>query len=81
MKKTSEIMKMFSLVTHLGLMMVIPIIGCIWLGSFLDAKLNTGVIFLIIFTVLGVFSAFRNLFFLAQTPSKKSESKEDKPNE
>ncbi|NMA83905.1 MAG: AtpZ/AtpI family protein [Epulopiscium sp.] len=81
MKKKAEMMRMFSLVTHMGLMMALPIIGCIWLGSFLDRKLNTGVVFLIIFTVLGVFSAFRNLFMLAQQPQGKSDPKEEDPNE
>ncbi|NLP45851.1 MAG: AtpZ/AtpI family protein [Epulopiscium sp.] len=75
MKKGADVFKLLSLITHLGLVMVIPIIGCIWFGSFLDKKLNTSVFFLIIFTILGIFSAFRNLFVVTQQALKKSDSK------
>lgn len=45
--------------------MAIPIIMCILLGNYLDEKFGTNVLFLIIFTIIGVLSAFRNLYILA----------------
>ena len=54
----SEIMSALSLFTHIGLTMVICIIGCIFLGIFLDNRLGTGRVFMFIFLALGVASAF-----------------------
>ncbi|TQX66873.1 AtpZ/AtpI family protein, partial [Clostridioides difficile] len=37
----TEIAKLFSLISQIGLMIVISILGCTFLGKFLDSKLNT----------------------------------------
>lgn len=55
-------LKYLNLLSQVGLMMAIPIIACILFGNFLDSKWNTGVLFLVIFTILGVLTAFRNLY-------------------
>lgn len=52
------------LITQVGLSMIVPIIGCFLLGNYLDSKLSTGNIFLLVFTILGVLAAFRNLFVI-----------------
>lgn len=62
MRKKDNPLKQLSILSHIGFMMVIPILGCILLGSFLDNLLHTNIVFLLIFTVLGVLSAFRNLY-------------------
>ncbi|MCL2853551.1 MAG: AtpZ/AtpI family protein [Defluviitaleaceae bacterium] len=54
----NEIMSALGLFTHIGLTMVICIIGCIFIGIFLDNLLDTGSLFMFIFIVLGVASAF-----------------------
>ncbi|WP_416390444.1 AtpZ/AtpI family protein [Vallitalea guaymasensis] len=64
-------MKSLSLITQIGFLMAIPIIGCILFGNFLDRILSTGVLFLIIFTILGMLTAFRNLYVIAMKSSKK----------
>ncbi len=76
MKKKHEVMKYLSLITQIGFMMAIPIIGCILLGSFLDRLLNTRIVFLVIFTILGTLSAFRNLFVIGLKKVKKPDKKE-----
>lgn len=53
-----------ALISQLGFSMIVPIIGCFLLGNYLDAKFSTGNIFLLIFTILGVLAAFRNLFII-----------------
>ena len=78
MKKSADILKLFSLITQLGLMMVLPIAGCIWFGNFLDQKINTSPLFLAIFTVLGILSAFRNLFVVAKKALKQPDSQRRK---
>lgn len=57
-----EVAKMLSLISQVGLMMIIPIIGCMFIGRFLDSKLNTSPIFLIIFLILGVGGAFTGVY-------------------
>lgn len=57
-----EAAKMLSLVSQVGLMMVIPIFGCTFIGKFIDTKLNTSPIFMLIFLVLGVGGAFMGVY-------------------
>jgi len=71
MKINGKILKNLSFVSHLGVMMAVPIFLCMLLGIFLDNVLGTKVVFLIIFTILGVLSAFRNLFVIGLKMGKK----------
>lgn len=77
MKFDYSVLKNLSLLSQVGFLMAIPIIGCILLGSYLDRWLGTDIIFLIVFTILGVLSAFRNLYVLSvkKNPGKKRVSK------
>lgn len=65
-----DIAKGLALLTQIGLAMLTPIIGCILLGHYLDEKLQTKVLFLIVFTILGVGAAFRNLFYMTNYKDK-----------
>lgn len=58
----SNILKNLALVSQIGISMIVPILGGILLGAYLDKKLQTGVIFLIVFILAGVGSAFLSLF-------------------
>lgn len=49
-------------VTQIGLMMAIPIVMSVLIGNYIDEKLGTGSIFLLIFIGLGVASSFLNLY-------------------
>lgn len=77
MNKKTNFLAAFSLLSQIGMMMVLPIIFCILLGNYLDSKLNTGIIFLIIFTLLGVGAAFRNLFVLSSKCFKSGNKRKD----
>ncbi|QUI20909.1 AtpZ/AtpI family protein [Vallitalea pronyensis] len=70
MKFDSNIMKSLSLLSQIGFLMAIPIIGCVLFGNFLDGRCDTSPLFLIIFTILGVLSAFRNLYVIAMKGTK-----------
>ncbi|QIB28222.1 AtpZ/AtpI family protein [Caloranaerobacter azorensis] len=50
--------------------MAIPILGGVYLGKFLDDKLNTGFIFLAIFSVLGIITSFISLFKITTKGTK-----------
>ncbi|PKM51568.1 MAG: F0F1 ATP synthase subunit [Firmicutes bacterium HGW-Firmicutes-7] len=65
MKFDYSVLKNLSLISQVGFLMAIPIIGCILLGSYLDKLIGTNIIFLLVFTVLGVMTAFRNLYVLS----------------
>lgn len=61
-KMYMEIANMLSLVSQLGLMMLIPILGCTFIGKFIDSKFNTQPIFTLIFLILGVGGAFMGVY-------------------
>ncbi len=71
MKFDKDVFSLLSLVSHIGIVMALPIIGCIVLGSILDRAFHTRVLFLIIFTILGTLTAFRNLFVIGTKAHKK----------
>lgn len=59
--KWSELAKGFSLLSQIGITMVVCILGCSLLGLWIDKKIVTRPIFTLIFIVIGVLSAFMNL--------------------
>lgn len=66
-----KILENLALVTQIGISMLVPILGGILLGNFIDKKLGTGVVFLLIFSVLGIISAFVTLFNIAVRRNKR----------
>lgn len=65
MKPDYKMYENVAFITQIGVMMIVPIFMCIWFGNFIDKWLNTGSIFLLIFTVLGVGAAFVNFYKFA----------------
>jgi F0F1-type ATP synthase assembly protein I len=57
-----EVGKLLSLVSQLGIMMVISILGPFFIGRFIDNHLNTKPIFTLIFLVLGIGAAFISVY-------------------
>ncbi|MEG1311698.1 MAG: AtpZ/AtpI family protein [Clostridium sp.] len=66
-----EIATMLSLLTQVGLMILIPILGCTFIGKFIDSKLNTNPIFLLIFIILGIGGAFMSVYKTLSTYTKR----------
>lgn len=64
-KKKYKMYENLAFLTHIGLMMAIPIFGGVYLGNYLDQKFQTGSIFLLISIGIGVFVAFLNLYKIA----------------
>lgn len=58
----SKVLENLVLVSQVGISMLVPILGGILLGNLIDRKLGTGIIFLLVFTVLGIISSFLTLF-------------------
>lgn len=59
--------------SQLGLMMAVPIVGCLLFGIYIDNKMNTGYLFLFIFTIVGVIASFRNLYMFSIKKSNEQE--------
>jgi F0F1-type ATP synthase assembly protein I len=51
-----------ALLTHIALIMIIPIFASVFAGNWIDKKLGTNNIFLLIFVILGVIISFLNLY-------------------
>jgi len=66
-----SVFKGLSLITHLGLVMTIPIFGGVMLGNFLDKKLHTNNVFLLILVIIGVVSGFINVYKIVMSDIKK----------
>lgn len=69
-KSSKSILQNLALISQVGIMMLVPIVGGVLLGAFIDGYLKTNGIFLIIFIILGVGSAFRNLYVLSKQKAK-----------
>lgn len=54
--------KNLALITQMALIMIIPIFFGVWFGRWLDNKFQTGNIFLLVMTIVGVITAFLNLY-------------------
>lgn len=67
-----------SLITHIGLVMVLPIIGSVVLGNWLDEKLGTNIIFTIVCIVLGVITSFLNLYKISIKKIEESKSQDER---
>ena len=64
-----------ALVTQIGLIMIIPIFGGVYIGNYLDMRFGTSGVCLLIFTILGVIVAFSNLFKIVLRKSKNKDRK------
>ncbi len=69
-KDKKNIASAYSLVLGLGLNMVVIIFGCFFVGRLIDVKFGTEPIFMIIFLILGILSAFRNLYVMSMGAMK-----------
>lgn len=56
------VFKGVALLTHIGLLMVLPIFMGVYIGNFLDNKLNMGNFFLLAFILVGVVVGFLNVY-------------------
>ena len=71
-------MKALSMLTQVGISMLVPIFLCLWIGKSLDKAFDTGILFLIVFIILGVGASFRTLYMMTAHKYKKIAEKEEK---
>ena len=61
-KEKREMINAISLITQLGIVMIVSIFVGVFIGIYLDKWLNTTYIFTLIFSLFGIFAAFRNMY-------------------
>lgn len=71
--KKFDFLQNLALVTQLGISMTVPIVLSIFIGNYIDKKLGTKGIFLIIFIILGIGASISSLFRLTMKKDKKNE--------
>lgn len=76
MKYNKNVYRALAMITQFGLNMLVPIFGCVFLGNFIDKKLETS-FWVIVFFFIGALAGFRNVFLF----SKKIYEDKEKPNE
>jgi len=74
LKMDLKVFGYLALITQVGLNMAIPIFLSIFAGNWLDNKLGTHGLILIVFILMGVYMSFRNLFTIVL---KKIDGKKD----
>ncbi|MEJ8553973.1 AtpZ/AtpI family protein [Tepidibacter sp. Z1-5] len=69
--KWFEALVYLSLVSQIGIYMVVPILVCGFLGGVIDRKFNTEPIFFIILIVIGIGAGFVNAYKISISVIKK----------
>ncbi len=59
--------------TQIGISMIIPILGGLFIGKFIDEKMGTTSIFMLTFIVLGVVVAFMNVYKMVMKGYRKKD--------
>lgn len=70
MKDNRDILRSLAMINQIGITMMVPIIGCVFLGIFLDKRLGTTPWLLIVLMFVGMGVAFRNLYMITKSFSK-----------
>ena len=66
-----------SMISQIGFLMITPILVCMIFGGWLDRKIGPSPLWLVIFIILGVGAAFRNLFYMTAKAQKKGKKKDE----
>ena len=61
-----KIIKALSLITQLGISMLVPIAMCLIIGKLIDSALGTSPLFILIFIFLGIGAGFRSVYFITK---------------
>lgn len=76
MKQNGKVIKALVLITQLGISMMVPIFLCVFVGNFIDKKAGTSFVMLV-FLLLGIAAAFRNVYYLLKPFYAKDKERED----
>ena len=75
MKQSRKVYRLLAMITQFGINMLVPIFMCSFLGMYLDRKLGTSFIMIVLFFI-GAAAGFRNIYILAMKAASRSEKEE-----
>lgn len=78
MNKKFKMMANLALLSQVGISMIVPIFGGVFLGHWLDEKVGTKFIFLLIGVVMGISVAFSTLFKMTSKGLNSRKNDKDK---
>lgn len=70
-------LKNLAYLTQIAFVMITPILLGVYIGNYIDEKLGTEPIIMLICVILGVGTAFMNLYKFAMSVTEKKEKKEE----
>lgn len=70
------VIKGITMITQIGISMMVPIFLCVFLGLKLDEWLNTNFL-VFVFLLLGIVTAFRNIYILTKSFYAKDKKREE----
>jgi ATP synthase protein I len=69
-EETRKYIKLFAMVSTMGISMVLALVIAIAIGYYLDKWFQTSPVFFLIFMVLGIVAGFRNIYVLMKRAEK-----------
>lgn len=69
-EETRKYIKLFAMVSSMGISMVLALVIAIAIGYYLDKWFQTSPVFFLIFMVLGIVAGFRNIYVLMKRAEK-----------
>lgn len=79
-KNNGDVVKALTMVTQIGISMLVSVLGSGFIGLKLDQWLSTDCFF-VIFLIMGILAAFRSLYFLTKQFYARNLEKEQKEQE
>ncbi len=64
--ETKKMSVQMAFASSIGIAMVLAVLGCLLLGSYLDRKFDSGHVFTVVFLLIGISAGFRNLYVVIQ---------------
>lgn len=87
-KDTQKYAMQMAFASTIGTAMILAVVGCLLIGSYLDRKFDSGHVFTVVFLFMGLAAGFRNIYVLIKNnftdeeqiiKSLKSESHRQRP--
>lgn len=75
LKFNRNVYQSLAMISQFGINMLVPVLACSYLGHFLDEKLGTSYLVIILFFI-GAAAGFRNIYRFAMRISQRGSSKE-----
>ncbi len=75
MKYKNSVYRTFALISQLGISMIVPVLICVWLVSYLEEKYSIPVFIPLV--IMGILAGGRNIYYLVRHANEDPEDKED----